>query len=526
MSREDTNVYRYVALFALVAFAVGSYRLGQPGLYYDELLFGNAATGCGNEGFANLKFHGIPILTMDYIGALKAWLYYPLFQWLPINECTIRMPALALGILGGVFLVLTARRLAGNIGAYLCAPVVLLDPTLVLHSRLDWGPDALMFLFRGLLVFALVSWSATGRLRWFWLALLAALLGTFDKLNFLWLAWGALGASLLAQRQAWKTSFSERRPAFWIASGLLVALLAAFTLRAVMLSAAMNEGAQAWGHRLGEAWFLLRLAVCGGGALNFVSGDGLRYETWMLAFLGVGIPVLLLALSNGSAARLRSLSFPLLFSMLATGAFVVTKAATGPHHSAALGALVPWILATSIALAMGPQPRLPGTILAFAWALSTGLLFATLDMRSIQDMARPANRNWDQAHTSLVTFAASQTGVRFLTTDWGLGTQLVLGSRGRNIVDDNWPALANPADAEAKFRALRKGDTVIVVGHTEASANAKGLLSRALATAASVGAEAKIIAEFKTQDGTSVIEMRKLEWQIVAAGTAQGATTR
>ena len=66
------------ALF-LLANGVG---LSDPGLQYDELLFVNAALGDTHpyHGFIYNEALGIPTMLMAYIGALKAWLYAPIFS--------------------------------------------------------------------------------------------------------------------------------------------------------------------------------------------------------------------------------------------------------------------------------------------------------------------------------------------------------------------------------------------------------------------------------------------------------------
>jgi hypothetical protein len=62
-------------------FTTSMLRLSRPGCQYDELLFGNAALGVVDpHSFLHRTVVGVPVLLMPYIGALKAYLYYPIFK--------------------------------------------------------------------------------------------------------------------------------------------------------------------------------------------------------------------------------------------------------------------------------------------------------------------------------------------------------------------------------------------------------------------------------------------------------------
>src|ERR1700754_2245959 len=185
----------YLPLFIfLLAITLGCLKIDHPGLYHDELLFGNAAVGGKTNTFVRTRILGFPVLLMSYIGALKSWIYYPIFYLLQVNYWTIRFPSLFIGLTGGALLVLALRKGFGRSAAISGALMILLDPVIILHSRLDWGPNALMFFFRGLLVFSIVGWIKTKQEKWIWLALAAGILGIFDKLNFIWLAFAAAGS--------------------------------------------------------------------------------------------------------------------------------------------------------------------------------------------------------------------------------------------------------------------------------------------------------------------------------------------
>ena len=74
----------WVATLALTAVVIGCWNLAMPGLQYDETLFCNAALGGPTDAFVCQRVYGVPILLMPYLGALKAWIYAPIFATLPV----------------------------------------------------------------------------------------------------------------------------------------------------------------------------------------------------------------------------------------------------------------------------------------------------------------------------------------------------------------------------------------------------------------------------------------------------------
>src|SRR5438094_28690 len=70
-----------VALPAALFVLASCLGLSNPGLQYDELLFANAALGNSHpyHGFIYRETLGITTMVMPYIGALKSWLYAPIF---------------------------------------------------------------------------------------------------------------------------------------------------------------------------------------------------------------------------------------------------------------------------------------------------------------------------------------------------------------------------------------------------------------------------------------------------------------
>jgi hypothetical protein len=60
---------------------LAAYRIQLPGLYYDEVAFVNAAQGAPDNTFIYRKLGSVPVLIFPYMGALKAWIYAPVFHF-------------------------------------------------------------------------------------------------------------------------------------------------------------------------------------------------------------------------------------------------------------------------------------------------------------------------------------------------------------------------------------------------------------------------------------------------------------
>ncbi len=173
-----------------------------PGIEGDEALFARAIYLPGaNPGAVRMFGATIPTMLMDYLGALKAWLYRPILAVWPPSPYSLRLPALLAACLAVWlfyrFLAAAAGRRAGTIGAVLLAT----DVTYALTATFDWGPVALqhLLLFAGL--------AAIGRFarqpddRYLALGFSCWGLALWDKALFVWACSGlCLGAILFYLR--------------------------------------------------------------------------------------------------------------------------------------------------------------------------------------------------------------------------------------------------------------------------------------------------------------------------------------
>lgn len=487
----------------LTALVLGCWRMDHPGLYYDEMLFGNAAVGGKTDDFVRLRIASVPFLLMDYIGALKSWLYYPVFSLFPVGYWSVRVPALLIGLAGGLWLVAALWVGFGRSAALAGAVLILLDPTLITQARLDWGPNALMFFFRGLMVFSLVNWIKTGTVRWAWLALVAAGLGIFDKLNFLWISSSGAGALVLVYADTLRSfARAHRRHALALAV-LAVGGLGAAAVRGILLAQHEDIG---WPGRIGYALTLLRYVFCGGGALDFISGDGLRLERWILP----GYLLTVLVALRGRVRDKRLYAWIWVFAGLLCVAFILTKSATGPHHASVLSGIWQLTLAPLLGAAWDNAPA--------RWTVPVGLALAgagcvIANVICIRAFDNPVNPNWDPANTRAALFARAYPEARFLCTDWGIGTLVITLTRDQPGAMDAWPAFTRPDDAVRFVRNLPRDKDLYIYTRLPGFENFKDNRANLLLALDSNHISHTVAARFPDRKGTAMIEI----WRVPAA---------
>lgn len=460
-------------LLGVAAWLAGR-NIAAPGLYYDEMLFINAARGGHGAQFLHLRFHGVPVLLMEYIGALKAWLYYPLLQVWPVGPESVRYPAIALALLGAIWTALAMEKMWKGTGLATLACLAL-DPALLMHARLDWGPTAVMFALRGLGLWAVASWITGRRVGSLWLLGLTLALGIFDKLNFLWFAYAlVLGAAWVYRREAWQ-EIRQRPWAYGSALAALVLILAGGTWRAVSVQNSMAGGDRAaLGVRFDQVVSLLKFTFAGGGPLDFVAGDGMRHGRLAAAgWLLLALPAVA-GMIMGRSWRQPAWRFLGLVLLGTLAAFAATFSATGPHHAAMAAGLPQLVLIAGLQVwwtRERPHRLARGAALALLGLHAA--VFALINFLTVDALARPQNRNWDPANQQ-AALAAARTGLPCVTADWGLGTLLAGFTPEQRLVHDDWPVFTNAEGARHYVAGLAPRTLIVAIGHVVGEENLGG----------------------------------------------------
>lgn len=345
----------------LVTFAtflvISTYRLDRPGLEYDETLFVNAAVGGSSGSFIQARLFGVPVMLMSYIGALKAYLYYPIFKLFGVSVVSIRLPVILVTLGTLVLTWRVARRLGPRGLAVLVVAALATQPALIFPTRLDWGPDALMTFLKIASIESLLLYVESGRLRFLALLCSCLLLGIFDKLSFLWFAGTLLIAIPIALGPEVLASIRTRVvPALAIVSGSLVA--AGAFLFAVQLPAAVRGTSEQLPMMLHlQRNIDLYRATFNGSAIYYVLTSevvpGVALSPFVVLVTGatVFVAAMLAFIYNRRLLLQREFRLGLFFSLLFCGTFLAMLPSgqpNGPHHLVALWGLPELALASCL----------------------------------------------------------------------------------------------------------------------------------------------------------------------------------
>ncbi len=156
-----------------------------PGIQQDEALF----------VFPYLKYlpatyswqiagHDLPIMLMDYNGALKTWLYWPLFQMTPPSVWSLRLPVCAISVLTLLIFANVAKRVCGPATAAIAALLLATDAPFLLANIFDWGPVSLLLLAAVTFVNWMHRFFESGRTIFFAAACLCVGLACWNKAIF------------------------------------------------------------------------------------------------------------------------------------------------------------------------------------------------------------------------------------------------------------------------------------------------------------------------------------------------------
>src|ERR1035437_2924392 len=140
--------FRVPALAAcLLFFVTGSAFVSHLGLQNDESLFANGIF----KPYAVVYTYpwgraGLPVMLMSYLGALKSWIYRPIFELFGTGASAVRVPMVLAGVASVWLFYLLLRRAAGERAALFGCGLLAADSLYLLTTCFDWGPVALQHL--------------------------------------------------------------------------------------------------------------------------------------------------------------------------------------------------------------------------------------------------------------------------------------------------------------------------------------------------------------------------------------------
>lgn len=414
----------------LLHVALGVLLIPHIGPYYDEALF---AQGIIPPIYVESSSHrnpAIAFMLMPYIGALKIWLYKPVFALATPGLWSMRLPVLLIGAICVWLTFLIARRFIPPPFAAFAALLLAADPIFLITGTFDWGPVALQHLLALLMVWASLRTHETAGWRWAAAAGLACGLGIWDKVSFLWILCGLLAATLLFAREP---AFRLLRNPHILAAALAGAALGSavflrYNIRYDLATFRAAEGLDF--SSIYPKFQMLIFTLEGSSLFRFVVNDSgqaagpqwsLQAYALLAAFLAV--PVL------GGLRRF------VLFLATALGAIwilmaVMKGAGRSSHHTILLWPLPQFIIAAAGA-ALAARSRLVKTV-----TVCSGLALLASSLAVNERYIRLARTEGPSKQWTLASLDLANTLLRLqprnvFVVDWGILNQLRLLGAGR-----------------------------------------------------------------------------------------------
>ena len=454
---------RYAAplVFVGIYLALATVALDKPGYYYDEVIFVpvslRALGHCDVDAAVTAEVGCFPLMqTLGYVGAVKAWLSAPLIGIFGANLYTVRLPAVLLG--AAILLVLWSfvRRELGTAWAALLLTLLAIDPVLLNHARLDWGPQMIAAFLRVLSLVALWRWLQTGRSHWLIVLCAAFLFGFVDKLNFIWVIGAWLAALALIGGRLALTRIRDGRP--WqplivaITGALLIWGMVTLVRRAAQLDILGDAGALSLGEQLLKVWNLYAATFSGLSVINWVFGADVPVTSAFNVLLIVQLitAIAVLAIWRPWTPARRLLAFLTAATIFLVVAIAATRQVGGSHHLFTIWPLPALHLVTLLAISTqhlgGTQSSgmaLRATI-ATTGAVVWGALLAwqiAMDLRYIDAWQNDRDYRplFDPAIAKLGKRLDEMNVDRVISVDWGLHQPLVtLADRDRAGTYREW----------------------------------------------------------------------------------------
>jgi 4-amino-4-deoxy-L-arabinose transferase-like glycosyltransferase len=503
----------------LFFFLAGRAFLPHLGIQNDEALFASVLYEPRAAAFIlHIGHFKIPLMLMSYLGALKAWIYGPIFRLFGTGVSALRDPVLLAGVASVWLFFLLLLRVAGERAAIVGCGLLAVDSLYLLTTCFDWGPVALqhLLLVAGLLL--LIGFYQTGKD----LALAGGFfllgLAMWDKALAAWMLTGIAVAGILTFRRQILAVTTIRRLAIGALAFALGALplivynvdekLVTFRSNVVrdtsgiplkarqLMNTANGQGLFGW--LVNEDWQAPVPHQPEGGLqkasarISSLAGHP-RHNLMLYAF---ALALLLAPLARGPA--LRTILFALIAMAVAWAQMAVTANAGGSaHHVILLWPFPEMAIAVSFAAASRRLGRagIPAlaavlVVLMISGALVTNEYYALM-------LRNGGSQNWTDAVFTLSEYMKGVPSKGIYCADWGIMDSLRLLNRGNlplNVGTDpiSKPELS-PDDRDYLKRVISEPGHVFIA-HTRDYEFFQGVNAKLLKYAAESGYEPEMMA--------------------------------
>ncbi len=402
-------------------------------------------------GWLTIFHRDMPYMLMSYLGALKSWLYLPLFSLVHPTVWTIRTPTLLAAALTILLAGLLLYRVQDWYAALIVVSLLATDMVFQITAVFDWGPVVLqnLLLVIGLLTF--LKWYRERRDIFLFLAAFTMGLQLWDKALFLWNLSGMVVAALLLAAPTIIRLWSIKRAAILLFGLYLGAsLLIRFNIK--HHGSTLNENTHFASAEVPEKAQFLKRALNSEGsvlivpnstpakasspiesfALLFAGSSSEQRSTWRF---GIGIVIIFAAVFAATGTQRNWIVFFFLSGVIGWFESALTQSAGGSIHHVILF-WINWYCAFALSASCLMQfwstiskPAILALIvlLTIRGAWSENYAYANL-IRFTPIAA------WSSADESLAS-QLLQSGVkRALMADWGIGDVVAVRTQDKIAV--------------------------------------------------------------------------------------------
>lgn len=434
-----TKEILFGTVFAILLCVLGLINIGSlPGANYDELLFVNATQRI-DETFIYKKYQEVPVMLMSYIGALKSYIYTPIFGLFGVSLESIRIPIFILGICSLGLLYLLLKRVFNRSHAILVTFIIGFNPHVLYQLRIDVGPVVLEFFFFICLLFmtyVYLNKDALSRTEKFlqvpfiyWLFFsIICLLGVFNKLHFIWIVNSFIFvhvAIFFLQHNVLKilkNSLDNTKllplifltfPYIWIA--FVYVRFGLPSLNAPLNIESLQKGLLLILDSLSGVSFYQNIF----GYINEIILIALR----VFAAIVIIVATILFYKKRSILLSQKHSLFPLLFIPLILQ-FFITAQARAPWHSFSITVLVMILISIVLAVSLEESNRIYKLGL-YALVLGTFVLYSSLHFVYHLGFTKPVIKQFSPENSELLTYTKNLQNSEVYSVTWGTHTQFI-----------------------------------------------------------------------------------------------------
>ena len=522
------------------------YQIHLPGPNYDEAVEAKPAVQflqhlpveAHRHAVIHLFGRALPLMIVDYVGALNAWVLLLYFKLGGIGVATMRLWPITVGAVIVGLTWLLGRKLFGDRAGFVAAMLVAVQPSFVFFARQGiYVTNTTIALMLGIWL-ALLRLSETGRARWLWLAAFMAGLGLWAKFIMLW----PLAATVVLLPLVWwqrtrlglkvAEGFSPRallRPRFWAPAGLSFLIgLSPFLLFNIKTGATFKHFTETLNrsyYGVENAAYLDNLATRWSQIQHFLKGDHFWYLggnfvdvlAWPAFLTAITFILLALGLTRRRpevrALALRA-AFVLLFFLLLLLQSPLTPTALWYTHLAMFSPVLALLIAGGWELLFRALPGRWGQVAAGIFVVALALSGLRADGNYHKALAATGGYG---DHSDAVYRLTDELLARGIFSpyalDWGFDAPVILVSQGRvNPIEIfGYEPYDRPDDAfPDRVRPLLQDPNAYFLVHAPDRTNFPGRREALQAVATEMGLEIETVAVIRERSGAPHTEIWKV----------------